>query len=162
MRGQSLTCVQLFVTLWTVARQTPLPMGFFRQGYWSWWPFPPPGDLPKPGIEPESFASPASQADSLPLCIEEAQSTAGARAKSVCSRENWAFRIYRLCMSCWAFLTFKAPRSCWCGLSYPPSSLRVQRDQGTEKLHLDVLEGAKSLPWTTGPQGQRPSSPAYL
>ena len=45
------------------AHQAPLSMGFSRQGYWSGLSFPPPGDLPDPGIEPES---PALQADSLP------------------------------------------------------------------------------------------------
>ena len=44
----SLSCVQLFVTLWTVARQAPLSMGFFRQEYWSGLPFPPPEDFPDP------------------------------------------------------------------------------------------------------------------
>ena len=51
--------VRLFVTLWTVARQAPLTMGFSRQEYWSELPCPPPGDLPHPGIEPMSFTSPA-------------------------------------------------------------------------------------------------------
>ena len=55
---------QLCVTLWTVACQAPLSMGFSRQEYWSGVPCPPPGDLPNPGIEPQS---PALQADSLPL-----------------------------------------------------------------------------------------------
>ena len=41
-----------FATPWTVASQAPLSMGFFRQEYWSGLPFPPPGDLPDPGIEP--------------------------------------------------------------------------------------------------------------
>ena len=50
------SCVRLFVTLWTVACQAPLSMGFFRQEYWSGSPFPPPGDLPIPGIEPASPA----------------------------------------------------------------------------------------------------------
>ena len=43
--------VQLFSTLWTVAHQAPLSMGFFRQEYWGGLPCPPPGDLPSPGIE---------------------------------------------------------------------------------------------------------------
>ena len=47
------------VTPWTTARQTPLSMGFFRQEYWSGLPFPPPEDLPDPGIKPTSPASPA-------------------------------------------------------------------------------------------------------
>ena len=56
--------IRLFVTPWTVARRAPLSMGFSRQAYWSGWPFPSPGDLPDPGIEP---AAPELQADSLPL-----------------------------------------------------------------------------------------------
>ena len=59
--------VQLFVTLWTVAHQAPLSMGFSRQGYWSGLPFPSPGDLPDPGIESTSPATPALQVDSLLL-----------------------------------------------------------------------------------------------
>ena len=54
-------------TPWTVALQAPLSMGFPRQGYWSGWPFPAPGDLPDPGIEPTSPVSSALQMDSLPL-----------------------------------------------------------------------------------------------
>ena len=45
-----------FVTPWTVPRHGPLPMGFPRQEYWSGLPFPSPGDLPEPGIEPVSPA----------------------------------------------------------------------------------------------------------
>ena len=44
------------VTPWTIVCQTPLSMRFFRQEYWSGLPFPYPGDLPDPGIEPESSA----------------------------------------------------------------------------------------------------------
>ena len=43
-----------FATSWTVARQAPMSMGFSRQDYWNGLPFPPPGDLPDPGIEPMS------------------------------------------------------------------------------------------------------------
>ena len=46
-------------TPWTVACQTSLLMGFPRQENWSGLPFPPPGDIPDPGIEPTSLASPA-------------------------------------------------------------------------------------------------------
>ena len=49
-----LSRVRLFVTPWTVAHQAPLSVGFSRQEYWSMLPFPPPGDLPDPGIEPTS------------------------------------------------------------------------------------------------------------
>ena len=51
--------VQLFVTLWMVAGQAPVSMGYSRQEYWSGLPCPPPGDLTDSGIEPESFKSPA-------------------------------------------------------------------------------------------------------
>ena len=67
MHAQSLSRVRLFVTLWTIDHQAPLSMAFSRQEYWSGLPFPPPGDLPSPGIQPRSPASPALQADSLPL-----------------------------------------------------------------------------------------------
>ena len=50
---------QVFVTPWSVARQAPLSMGFSRQESWSGLPFPPPGDLPDPGIEPASLVFPA-------------------------------------------------------------------------------------------------------
>ena len=59
--------VRLFATPWTVARRALLSMGFPRQEYWSGLPFPPPGDIPVPGIKPASPVSPALQADSLPL-----------------------------------------------------------------------------------------------
>ena len=55
------------MTPWTVACQAPLPVGFSRQEYWSGLPFLSPGVLPDPGIELTSPASPALQADSLPL-----------------------------------------------------------------------------------------------
>ena len=53
---------QSCLTLWTIAHQAPLSMGFSRQEYWSGLLFPPPGDPPKPGIEPRS---PTLQADAL-------------------------------------------------------------------------------------------------
>ena len=58
----TLSRVRLFATPWTVAYQAPPSMGFSRQEYWSGLPFPSPGDLPNPGIEP---GSPTFQADAL-------------------------------------------------------------------------------------------------
>ena len=58
--------VQFCATQWTVTLQAPLSMGFSRQEYWSGLPFPSPGALLNPGIEPEYPAPPALQADSLP------------------------------------------------------------------------------------------------
>ena len=51
-----LSHVRLFATLLTIAYQAPLSMGFSRQEHWSGLPFPSPGDLPDPGIEPGSPA----------------------------------------------------------------------------------------------------------
>ena len=62
MKVKSLSRVRFFGTPWTVAHQAPPSMGFSRQEYWSELPFPSPGDLPDPGIEPRS---PALQADAL-------------------------------------------------------------------------------------------------
>ena len=63
VKVKSLSHVQLFATPWTVAYQAPPSMGFSRQECWSGLPFPSPGDLPDPGIEP---GSPTLQADALP------------------------------------------------------------------------------------------------
>ena len=58
---------RLFATPRTAAHQAPLSMRFSRQGYWSGLPFPPPGDLSNPGIQP---GSPALQADSLSIELQ--------------------------------------------------------------------------------------------
>ena len=58
------SCVQLFLILWMLTCQAPLLMGFSREKYWNRLPYPPPGNLPNPGLE---AASPALQADSSPL-----------------------------------------------------------------------------------------------
>ena len=60
-------CVQFFGTLWTIAHQASLSMGFSRQGYQNVLPCPSPRDVPDPGMEPASPAAPTFQADSVPL-----------------------------------------------------------------------------------------------
>ena len=65
-------CLTL-TTLWTVASQAPLSMGFPRQEYWIGLPFPSPGDLPNPRIKPRS---PALQTNSLPLSPQRRPNTA--------------------------------------------------------------------------------------
>ena len=62
VKVKSLSRVRLFATPWTVAHQATPSIGFSRQEYWSGLPFPSPGDLPDPGIEPRS---PALEADAL-------------------------------------------------------------------------------------------------
>ena len=66
-------CVQLFVTPWTVACQAPLSMEFSGQEYWSGLPFPTPGNLPHPGIETVSPASPALAGKFSNTVLPEAQ-----------------------------------------------------------------------------------------
>ena len=63
VKVKSLSRVRLFAIPWTVAYHAPPSVEFSRQEYWSGLPFPSPGDLPNPGIEPRS---PALQADTLP------------------------------------------------------------------------------------------------
>ena len=63
-----LSCVCVFVTPWTIARQAPLSMRFSREEYWSVLPFPTLGDFSDPVIEPTSLSFLHWQADSLPLC----------------------------------------------------------------------------------------------
>ena len=64
---QSLSHVRLFATLWTAVLQASLSVLFSRQEYWSRLPFPPPGDLPDPEIEPTPLGLLHWQEDSLPL-----------------------------------------------------------------------------------------------
>ena len=63
VKVKSLSHVRLFATHWTIAYQALPSMGFSRQECWSGLPFPAPGDLPNPGIEPWSSTL---QADALP------------------------------------------------------------------------------------------------
>ena len=69
MCAGALSRVRLFATPRTVAHQAPLSMGFSRQEYWSGLPLPSPGDLPDPGIELVSLASPASAPPGTPSPI---------------------------------------------------------------------------------------------
>ena len=59
MCAKSLQPCPIFATLWTVACQTPVSMGFSRQEYWSGLPCPPPGDLHDPEMKTMSLMSPA-------------------------------------------------------------------------------------------------------
>ena len=63
VKVKSLSRVRLFATPGTIVYQAPQPMEFSRQEYWNELPFPSPGDLPDPGIKPQS---PVLQADTLP------------------------------------------------------------------------------------------------
>ena len=72
--AKSLHKVLLFVTLWTLAQQAPLSTGFSRQERWGGLPWPPPGDLPDPGIKPKSPTAPACRQVLYRWATREAQS----------------------------------------------------------------------------------------
>ena len=61
------SCVQFRATLWTVAHQALLSMGFSRQEYWSGLPCSLSGNLPDPGIKPSSPVSPALAGRFFPI-----------------------------------------------------------------------------------------------
>ena len=61
--------VQLCAILWTMAQQASLSMGFSRQEYHRGLPFSSPGDLPDPGIKPESLVSPALAGGLVSVCV---------------------------------------------------------------------------------------------
>ena len=76
------SCFQLFATSWTRACQAPPSMEFFWQEYLTGLPFPTPGDLPDPGIEPETLVLPAWQADSFLLSHKGSPNVQSARQQS--------------------------------------------------------------------------------
>jgi len=86
--------VQLFVTLWTIACQALLSMGFSRQECWGGLPCPPPGDLPDPGVKPAFLMSPALAGGFL---------TTGA---------TWEAHILVLCLVTQLCLTVCDPMDC--------------------------------------------------
>ena len=96
VKVKSLSRARLFVTPWAVAYQAPLSMGFSRQECWSGLPFPSPGDLPDPVIEP---GSPALQADALP---SEPQ------AFSICGERGLLFTVG---FSSWRLLCLRSTGS---------------------------------------------------
>ena len=73
--------VRVFETMWTVAHQASLSLGFSRQGYWGGLPCASPGDLPNPGIKFMSPASPALQSNSLPTEPRGSQHQSGLPCK---------------------------------------------------------------------------------
>ena len=106
-----LSRVQLFATPWIVGHQAPPSMWFPRQEYWSGLPFPSPGDLPDPGIEPES---PTLQADALTYEPPGKPS----RNEVVSKNQNWTLNSWGLHSSGGdKQIVLKSLWKCWQGLS---------------------------------------------
>ena len=80
-KWKSLSCVPFFATPWTIACQARLSMEFSRPEYWSGLPFPSPGDLPNPGIEPKS---PAFQVDWSGLLFPRPENLPDSGIKPLC------------------------------------------------------------------------------
>ena len=100
------SCIRLFAILWTVAHQAPLSVGFPRQEYWNGLPFPSPGDLPDPGIEPASPVSPEFQVDSSPL-IHQGSFWLGSSVVSL------NLNIYSLCSNCYHIRKLRSSNIHW-------------------------------------------------
>ena len=133
VKVKSLSRVQFFGTPGTVAYQAPPSMGFSRQEYWSELPFPSPGDLPDPGIEP---GSPAFQADTLTY-------EPPGKPRWVCVCVLIGFSHVQLFMTLWGIVC-QAPLSmvfsrqeCWSGLPFPsPGDLLNPGIEPTSLLSL--------------------------
>ena len=79
--------VWLFVTPWTVNRQASLSIGLSRQGYWSGLSFPPPGDLPNPGVKLASLSSPALAGGFFTM-------------NATCETPRWVHLVSYFCFGC--------------------------------------------------------------
>ena len=116
------SCVWRFVTLWTVACQATLSMGFSRQKSWRGLPFPPPGDLPGPVIEHPSPVSFTLQTDSLLV--------SHLTSSLVCLQGKWDIRLLSRGTFCSTFL----------------NSFRLHSDKELGKI-LSILFGMGYVPW---------------
>ena len=97
MHAKLFSYIRLFVTLWTIAHQASLSMGFSRQEYWSGLPCPPLGDLPDPGIKPMSLVFPALASKLFTTSTTwEAQKNRQNQSTKVEVRIILTFRRYRL------------------------------------------------------------------
>ena len=95
----------LTLTVWTIARQDPMSMGFSRQEYRSGLPCSPSGVFPDPGIEPTSSVSPALQVDSLPLSHRGSRTCSFIQLNT--DQDYFGLPTYSLCIlqSSWNLLT---------------------------------------------------------
>ena len=146
------SCIWFFATLWTVACQAPLPMGFSRQELWSGLPCPPPGDLPDPGIELTSLMSPAltgSFFTSIPPWETKGTISSVQFSRSVVSYSLQPHEVQHARPPCPSptpgVHSDSHPSSQWC---HPAVSFSVVylkwpqlewQEETNEKIHLNVL-----------------------
>ena len=108
-RVKSPSSVWLLATLWTVAHQAPLSMGFSRQEYWSGLPFPSPGDVPEMEIKTQMISQ--LQADSLPAELRKLSNSRLVLQKPSCQGLNTRF-FYGSEMERWGNKVKRSFNSC--------------------------------------------------
>ena len=157
VRAWIFSCVWLFVTLWTIACQTPLSMGFPKQEYWNGLPFPSSGDCPHPGIK---STSPALQVDSVPLrhqgsscvCVWLFSSVQFSSVAQSCLT-LWPHGLEHARLSCPSLTPRAFSNSCpmnrWCHPTispcHPPPTFNLSQHQGLFKWVSSSHEVAKVL-----------------
>ena len=143
VKVKSLSRVRLLETSWTAAHQAPPSMGFSRQECWSGLPFPSPGDLPDPGIEP---GSPALQADTLPsespgkpptIVWPQVNNREGTQPHP--STENWIKDLLSMAPPIRTRPGFPLSQSLLSGNSHKPLILLHQRELRTGWWQIDLL-----------------------
>ena len=157
VKWKSFSCVWLFATPWTIQ-----PREFSRPEYWSGWPFPSPGDLPNPGIEPRS---PTLRVDSLPAEPQWKVTTAGSleildyfipQQWQKVSPEGW--HPTPVCSQYWLFPSFGERVSGKSIQQWDNPQLAELKTEG--KLEHPALPGSlcflpEVVSWWGGPGGKR-------
>ena len=133
MKVKSLSRLRLFATPWTVAHQASTSMEFSRQEYWSGLPFPSPGDLPSPGIEPGSHTLQADALPSKPILFWK-----------MLLKKSLEVQWFGLCVSMaegmgsipgWGT---KIPHAMWCAKKKTNSSCQKKRLEKQPRHHWDL------------------------
>ena len=151
-----------FATPWTVTHQAPLSVGFLRQKYWSGLPFPSPGDLPDPGIEPRStciigrrFTTWASRED-----WQENKERHKSRGELGFSWDRKLGRFFLFSPSLWLAPHFRATQLTSQGLSPLSYKIRKENLRKLSALKYCYLQGSsgetdiENRLWTWG-EGRR-------
>ena len=141
-----LSCVQLFASTWAVARHAPLSVGFSRQGYWSGLPFPSPGHLPDPGIEP---ISPALEGKFFTT-----ESSVKPRKPLGCIYIAYTIKKQITCLPCWPVSTRRKAAVC-----HSPRAVTSHNDL-TETVGVGLLSSFCN--WQTGGLGRLTDSSGVL
>ena len=111
--------VWLFVTLWTIAHQTPLSMGFSRQENWRGLPCPPPGDFPNPDIELVSLMSLALAGRFFTTNVTWTHAYLWLVHVDVCQKASQYFKVIILQLNKWIIYIYVYIYICYSNVFYP-------------------------------------------